>query len=585
MKFILNRQQDLKTRFLFHETGTDDHIDNIADELRNRTEQVDLSETEIHELAHRFAKLVTENENFAAAFQAALGEQVEAAEVDTWVQTLETHLEASSGTKRATERALAAPNDEKEPSGVAIPLTAAEFETIYNNLDTNIDIPEEMKADIQGYVLHNLETSANPDDNDNTERLDQEEIDSQAQVMIENHAIYLKTLAFGNTQIDGTPMPADPEENTESIGDITRRVSKEFDHVSPTMLMRAMASNHEGFGLNEDGEPIPLTEDSIRELAEQLNQTGETIDRELQAQGLTPGTPEYRQAYNDRMNNTINSLSDVKTLGDLLQLLLRWAYPERYGDEGGPFDSNGRPLGTALPQGNYRPRGLENVEGHVENITLNPEFYGQELIEEFSQLPEQYITAANTITEDAEWGTGTLSENLESGGDINGWRLAVMRNAVNAHRYGQDFSADKPFLANDLGTYRAVIYYPGEGSIAVPCYGGSGGISNVSESHGSPLGSFHFSNATDRGSHRYGWSSTVNGMEPMRDNYRTDYDQGPNIDPGSGNANSAGRAILMHGSNGRTWGCWGIPRDEAIRFGQVLQQRGGGNGEAFVSTA
>jgi hypothetical protein len=278
-------------------------------------------------------------------------------------------------------------------------------------------------------------------------------------------------------------------------------------------------------------------------------------------------------------------LEDVETLGDLILLLMQYLNPEQYEEEGGPFDENGRPLGTTTPRGDYRPRGLENVAGHVENITLNPEFYGEELMESFAALPPEYHETANTITAGSEWGTGTLTENLENAESINGWRKAVMRNAVNSHRYGQDFSADKPFLANDLGTYRAVIYYPGEGSIAVPCYGGSGGISNVSESHGSPLGSFHFSNATDRGSHRYGWSATFNGMEPMRSNYRTDYDQGPNIDPGAGNANSAGRAILMHGANGRTWGCWGIPRDEAIRFGQVIQQRGGGNGEAFVSTA
>ena len=587
MKHLYNRLHTSKTQFIFHERGTDAHVDNITDVLTERTQVAELTEERIHELAHQFAELLTTNEDFAAAFEIAVGEQLQAEQVDTWINDVEAHLiSTSASTERAVERGMETPG--QEPSGVAMPLSNEEFDEIYDNLDPSVDIPDDMRADIEAYVLHNLETSADPDDAENTERLDTEEINRLAESMIINQAIFLKTVEFGEVTLNGDPINEAREEDPEAerVSDVARRISEAFDHVSPQMLMRAMAGNHEGFGVNEEGEATAITEDSIRELAESLNGTGAEIDEALQAEGLTPGTPAYQQAYNQRMNQAVERmrLQDVESLADLIQLFLQFINPEQFEEEGGPFDDNGRPLGTTTPRGNYRPRGIETDGNHVPSISLHPDFYGDQLKEDFADLPENFHDTADLITQDSKWGPNTLKENLESGADINGWRLAVMRNAVNSYRYNKDFSAEKPFFANDLGTYRALIYYPGEGTTDVPCYGGSGGISNVSESHGSPLGSFNFSNATDRGSHRYGWSATVNGMEPMRSNYRTDYDEGPNIDPGAGNTNSAGRAILMHGANGRTWGCWGIPREEAIKLGQVIQEKGGGNGEAFVST-
>lgn len=560
MKHLFNRQQHFNTQFLYHERGTDDHVDNIREVLQERTAEAKLSEAEIHDYAHKFARLIAKNEDFAAAFVTALGEEVEAHEVGTWVNTLETHLEI--------ER-----HEDGEPSSVRIPLSTEEFNKIYDSREGDAHIPDQMRPEIESYVLHNLETSATPDNTANTTRLSDEDIETSARVMIENQAIFLKITKFGQTQLDGTPVPSDPEAEAESVSDVARRVSGEFEHVSPDMLMRAMAGNHKGFGMNE-AVPKDLTEEGIRDLAKQLNTTGEEIDTDLRARGLTPGTPAYQQAYTQRMNDTINSLSDVKTLGDLLKLFLRHMYPEQYGQNGGPFDSNGRPLGTTVPNGSTRSRGsMENIEGHPGEIHLNPAFYGEEMIAQYEALPESSRKAVETITE----------------GWDDGWKLPVMRNAINSQRYGQVFSADRPFFANDLGTKRALIYIPGEGTIKTTCFGGSGGISNVSESHGSPLGSFNFkaSDVAYLPNHRYRARATVHGMEPMRQNFRTSYEQGGNIDPSAGNSNSAGRAILMHGSSGTTWGCWGIPQEHAVKFAQAIQAGNppGANGEAFVSTS
>lgn len=497
------------------------------------------------------------------------------------------------------------------------------FETVYGDYESAINIPEEFMSaeDIQSQILdlafHTIDT-----EDKSLEELNEEierirlRVQSYGRQSVETGEI----LPPGDTQ---TPTVADAlydvvEENYEPTPEIQAlidqaetlaeqaedaddpaeaerlraeaaaaaeraRRAQEAHRRAQTSTLAGLLAQTEGELFAEDGgAPTP-----------NLENLQSFFDGVMEARGIDPNidpstisNPIARAVYQQMPPGAAPEegfqWSDPPTLADLWRWLMDFIYGE---DEDAPTDEWGRPLGNAVPRGNYRPRGLENVEGHVPNITLNPEFYGEQLMEDFARLPQSYHDAADEITTGTSWGPGSLSEDLESGGDINGWRLAVMRNAVNSHRYGQDFSANKPFFANDLGTYRALIYYPGEGTVEVPCYGGSGGISNVSESHGSPLGSFHFTNATDRGSHRYGWSATVNGMEPMRESYRTDYDQGPNIDPGSGNSNSAGRAILMHGANGRTWGCWGIPRDEAIRFGQVVQQRGGGNGEAFVSTA
>lgn len=493
---------------------------------------------------------------------------------------------AEAAQRRAVERSIEAG---REASSVIIPLTAAEFGTIYESLETTVHIPDEMRTEIESYVLHNLETSANPEDETSTERLSITEIHTRAIIMIENHAIFLKTTQFSERQIDGTLLPTDAEsrEGVESISDIAHRVAGEFEHVSPTMLLRAMAGNHENFGLNNEGEPVNFNEESIRELARRLNQTGERVAADLQTQGLTPGTPEFQQAYQGRMTQIAEESGEIRTLGDLIRLLLRFIYPERYpqdGTQGGPFDSNGRPLETAVPRGNTQ--GAEIATDHRENINLNSEYYGEALVSEFRALPDNVIQAAETITTPNMWGSGNIREDAPAA--ISGWKLAVMRNAVNSNRYGQIFSANRPFFANDLAARRALIYLPGEGQpLATVCQAGSGGVSNVNNSHGSPVGSFYFQpgDVVHHGnSHRYRSQATVHGMEPMRADYRTDYAQGSNIDPSSGNANSASRAILMHGATGGTWGCWGIPPQNAEIFARAIQSGGGANGEAFLST-
>lgn len=576
MKYLYNRSQVFKTRFIYQEiSGRNEAYAETIDNLT--TPDVTFTDEVIEEALGRLAPFL---ENITPADLALACDGVDFTNVqgvDGLTSTIETCLEDfDPAAARAAERATAAPNDETEPSGVAIPLTSEEFDEIYDNLESGVHIPDSMRADIQAYVLSNLETSANPDDEANTEQLDQTEIDRLAETMITNHAIFLRTVEFGETQLDGTSITDAREDDpdAESVSDVAHRISGEFDHVSPAMLMRAMAGNHEGFGVDENGESTPITEDAIRELAESLNETGAEIDEELQEQGYTPGTPEYRQAYNQRMNQAVERmrLQDVETLGDLIRLFLQYAFPEQFEEEGGPFDANGRPLGTATPRGSTRSRGsVESLAGHPGTINLNPEFYGPDMIAQYEALPENYRQAVEQITE----------------GWDEGWQLPVIRHAINAHRYGQPFSANRPFFANDLGTQRAVIYIPGEAPIEVPCHGGSGGISNVSESHGSPLGSFNFTpgDVAFLPNHRYRARATVHGFEPMRENFRTSYEQGGNIDPSAGNDNSAGRAILMHGSNGTTWGCWGIPQETAVAFARAIEQYGGASGEAFVSTA
>lgn len=602
MKFLQNRPHRLNTRFLHHETGSDERVDSIAEELRSRTEKVGLSDQEIHDLAHIFADLLENNENFATAFEEAIGEEVDPDEVDTWQTELEAYFRSDGevGVERLE-------TEETEESKIQIPLTTEEFDDIYKNLDTSIHIPDELWPEIEAYILHNLETSADPEDEDNTERLTMEQITKKAEEDIESYAIFLKAQKFydteleggGQVHLDGSPVTEDkPLEDDETgfpetVGNRIDQVAEETG-VDKQALLQAMAGNVGGFGLDDEGHPLDITPDSIGDLATRMKEARETV----KASGVDPESPQgqamfYNQAFPPGQDEP--DLWEAMASGNLkefLKALLYYMFKSAQNDEV-PTDSSGRPLGVATPNGNYEA--ATNSPNHVENTKLNENFYGAEMVAEFRKLPEADQKAAAEITEDGAWGPGDL-ESSEAG-KISGWKLAVMRHAVTRKEQNQPpLTADKPFFANDLALRRAIIYIPGRagGPILTTCVGGSGknglGISNVSGSNGSPLGSFYFKPETVRDRRadkpRYAWSASVHGMEPMDKSFRVSHEEGANIDPSSGNTNTAGRAVLMHGVNDgarSTWGCWGVPRPVAEDFAAAIKEKGGANGEAFLS--
>ncbi len=131
-----------------------------------------------------------------------------------------------------------------------------------------------------------------------------------------------------------------------------------------------------------------------------------------------------------------------------------------------------------------------------------------------------------------------------------------------------NFSADQPFLAHDVGTKQAFVYFPpGE---AVVCWAthGYAGIWNVSGSGATSLGSKRLSEW---------WSDAkmesrtiVHGLE-------------------SCNANDEQRLIRVHewrrGGNSKTEWCTGLPPEIAERLQQTVKTAGGGAQETFNSNS
>jgi len=630
MKNLFNRQQSFNTRFIFHETS-DPRVDSIESTIRTRATQAELSDEDIHDLAHQFAEMIPDDMDFSTIFTETLGENLENDEIDTWINSIETRLREESRT-------------EGEPSKVGVPITAEQFDEVFSEWDSEIVLPENvlpenLQADIRDLAIATIEGEGKTP----------EQLETEIQRFIDRERTSLRVQSFGVTRLDNGEIITkedlqDPENAPESVADAIRRIiGEDFEpsaavqtlideaedlaeqadaaegdeairlraeavaaarraerarqenlSLETDVIAGLIAEGHGGFGQDDAGNAFPLTEDGIRDFYSQA----------LAARNLSPDTPaaevenpvarsiyESMTGPGSSVPNNAPESSEIRTLGDLLRWLIAFVNGDT--DENGniinqnggstPTDEWGRPMATSTPRGNTRSGEIvSNIEGDPNNISLNPEFYGEEMIAEYEALPESYRETVETITgERPPW--------------TEGWALPVMRHAITAHRHGQPFDSNRPFFANDLGTFTALIYIPGEGTVYTTSVGGSGrngggGISNVDGSYGSPLGSFNFSpsDVAYLPNHRYRARATVHGFEPMREQFRVQREVGSNVDPSAGNTNTAGRAVLMHGVNpgaGSTWGCWGVPQDVAVRFAQAIEQHGGASGEAFVSTS
>ncbi len=487
---------------------------------------------------------------------------------DEEIQTEVSRMITDEITYHKTLKSIVEGTEGKEPSSVEVPLTQEKFDEIWAKRqkesqetkagETSIFIPEEFKNDIGRYVIHMLETKD----------LSDKDIETKTRKLIEEYATFLKINELNEIDLETG------ERATESTEKTLQKALEEIakaNNIDPQILYRAIAINYEGFGLDNSRNPLAYNKEEYLKNAEALaKKLKEKLGEVAKSNpNIDTTTPQGQAEALNLMGGAPGQNGEFSLL-DLFKLFKDIANLGKPGSKA--TDSSGNPLSVANPRGNtHSPGSMRNIEGHPGSINLNSEFYGEEMKAQYEALPQNYKDAVEKITE----------------GWDEGWSLPVMRHAINAHKQGKPFSADRPFFANDLGTQRALIYIPGKGSIQTKCHGGSGGISNVPKSHGSPLGSFYFQpgDVAFLPNHRYAARATVHGMEPMTQSYKTSYEQGGNIDPAAGNTNTAGRAILMHGSNGTTWGCWGIPKEHAVTFAQAIQEFGGANGEAFVSVA
>ena len=131
-----------------------------------------------------------------------------------------------------------------------------------------------------------------------------------------------------------------------------------------------------------------------------------------------------------------------------------------------------------------------------------------------------------------------------------------------------NFRADQPFLAHDVWTKQAFVFFPpGE---AVVCWAthGYGGVWNVSKGGGTSLGSKTLSKWWD--DDVMSSRTVVHGLEEC-------------------NKNDEQRLIRVHewrrGGNSKTAGCTGLPPEIAERLQQAVITAGGGAQETFNSNS
>lgn len=156
-----------------------------------------------------------------------------------------------------------------------------------------------------------------------------------------------------------------------------------------------------------------------------------------------------------------------------------------------------------------------------------------------------------------EWTMGTLENMI--------WRHASNNPKMFAQvEPGTDKLKEFPFMAQDLSTKQAFIYYPGGQVEVTRAFHGSGPIGNIPESHGSSLGSKRLEKWFTGGKYRY--RLYMKGLEHGI------------------NHNDHKRLNRVHEkSGGNTIGCTGLPHAVMARFHSAVSQAGGGFQETFIS--
>lgn len=143
---------------------------------------------------------------------------------------------------------------------------------------------------------------------------------------------------------------------------------------------------------------------------------------------------------------------------------------------------------------------------------------------------------------------------------------AKLLNILERHaKNNPNFSANEPFLAHDVGTKQAFVFFPPGEALVCWATHGYGGVWNVSEGGGTSLGSKRLSKWWE-------WNgmdsrTIVHGLE-------------------SCNKNDEQRLIRVHEwrwSGTKTAGCTGLPPEIAERLQQAVITAGGGAQETFNS--
>lgn len=465
-------------------------------------------------------------------------------------------------------------SDDAPISEVQSPISPELYTELQGNLDINMYVPEGLEAEIMSEVIANLET----------EWLTPEEVQTQLEGMYTEVATRLKIREFESMSLADRTRILEWDEDTLSIGDEITRISQETG-IDRDLLARAMAQNFQNFGIGEDGTPL---NEVWEQLTGSITSLAGTIQQQLE---------EYRRENPDAEYD----MSDPQQVRDFYEAALWSDVVSSLGEDStistGPTQSYtpsyapSSPARTGIPASptgpGYSSEWLsEWGEAHVWTIELNPEFYGQQLVNDFNELeqrsPEVYESALHIIE----------AFDTAAGSEESWWGWPIMRNAVNSVQRWENFSDSRCFLAHDLGTQTSGVYDPRTQQVTfIPSRHGRG-IGNVPESYTTPLGSFtmqntHMNNPNGRSQgQRYNYCLSVHGMEPMRqDMVVRDRAEARSYDPSVWNENSNGRAILIHDGLRTTLGCSGYTTEWARLIAESVRAGWGEwNFEVFIST-
>ncbi len=167
------------------------------------------------------------------------------------------------------------------------------------------------------------------------------------------------------------------------------------------------------------------------------------------------------------------------------------------------------------------------------------------------------------------------------------WDAIVCRNAIK----NPDFSANKPFIAQNLTYKTAAIYYPWDEKVTIiPVNHWSwiwwiGAVSNVSWSHWTSLWSKEL---IAQWWGKYQFRLVVKWLEPLVAKFRFDRGEAMEHDPAEfGNSNDEARVIRIHETstwNKNTRGCTGMSSWDAQKLYSAIKNAWWWAQETFVST-
>lgn len=167
-------------------------------------------------------------------------------------------------------------------------------------------------------------------------------------------------------------------------------------------------------------------------------------------------------------------------------------------------------------------------------------------------------------TENAKKSAEIIKQAFQKAPTINPDMQKNLATVVDRHAQNDPhFSSDQPFLAQDISTQTAFIYYPGGRIETCSATHGTNGINNKNNSHGSSLGSKRLTQGWKWDGMKY--RLIVDGLEWC-------------------NANDKERLIRVHEQHwSATYGCTGLPETQMAAFDAAVGSAGWGAQETFQS--